>query len=239
MHAITRGVVVHVYRFVAAVPVDPGWLRNKVETKHCSSLSCFLWESIKVSLSPVWSMLGVGLPSSLHSLCFLLHQQLIAPFCRTWDEQVISLSLWLLHLAISSCFMHWSSFRCFCITSMLLSYVCPHVLLCVYECACSDLPLLSAPLFLCCADSLPPTGFRSTKLQSVGEHWSAPVWGLPPTRQLGLPGQQLQLYPGWPRGRGGTSFTGDKPPAPPQRTWDLLYRETMRRTVDTNWNNCA
>lgn len=103
----------------------------------------------------------------------------------------------------------------------------------MYEWAYSDLSLLSAPLFLCCADSLPPTGFRSTKLQSVGQHWSATVWGLPPTRQLGLPGQQLQLYPGWEGGRGGTSFTGDEPPTPPQRTRDFLYRETVKRKVDT------
>ena len=130
----------------------------------------------------------------------------------------------------SSRFMRW--LQCFCITSMLLSYVCPHVLLYVYECAYSDLLLLSAPLFLCCADSLPPTGFRSTKLQSVGQHRSAAVRGLPPPRQLGLPGQQLQLYPGGPRGRGGTSFTGDKPPTPPQRTRDVLYRETVRKRVE-------
>lgn len=135
--------------------------------------------------------------------------------------------------------MQWSSFQCFCITSMLLSYVCPYVLLYVYECACSDLPLSSAPLFLCCADSLPPSGFRSAKLQSVGQHWSAAVWGLPPARQLGLPGQQLQLYPGWTRGRGGTSFTGDEPPTPPQRTRGILDRETVRRKVDADWNTCA
>lgn len=60
----------------------------------------------------------------------------------------------------------------------------------VYECAFSDLLLLSAPLFLHCADSLPPTGFGSAKLQSVGQHWSATVWGLPRARQLGLSRQQ-------------------------------------------------
>ncbi len=118
---------------------------------------------------------------------------------------------------------------------MLLSYVSPYMCSSVYECAYSDLPLSSAPLFLCCADSLPPTGFRSAKLQSVGQHWSAAVWGLPPTRQLGLPGQQLQLDTGWPRGRGGTSFTGDKPPTQPQRARDVLYRETLRSSVDTDW----
>lgn len=32
--SITHGVVVLVYQFVPAVPVDPEWLRNKVETKH-------------------------------------------------------------------------------------------------------------------------------------------------------------------------------------------------------------
>lgn len=112
------------------------------------------------------------------------------------------------------------------------------MLLCVYGCAYSDPSLSSAPLFLCCADSLPPTGFRSTKLQSVGQHWSAIVWGLPPTRQLGLPRQQLQLKPGWPGGCGGTSYTGGKPPTPRQRTWDNLYRETMRSKVDIDSNTC-
>lgn len=101
------------------------------------------------------------------------------------------------------------------------------------ECAYSDLPLSSAPLFLCCADSLPPTGFRSAKLQSVGQHRSATVRGLPPARQLRLARQQRQLYPGRPRGCGGTSFSGGEPPAPPQRTRDFLSRETVRRKEDS------
>lgn len=122
-------------------------------------------------------------------------------------------------------------------------HACPFYRTCAFMCSCmcmnvlnSDLPLSSAPLFLCCADSLPPNGFRSAKLQSVGQHWSAPVWGLPAARQLGLPRQQLQLHPRGARGRGRASLTGDKPSTPPQWARDRLHRETMRRKLDTDWN---
>ncbi|KAM7416139.1 hypothetical protein PAMA_018286 [Pampus argenteus] len=56
-------------------------------------------------------------------------------------------------------------------------HACSFYRMCAFTCSCmsmnvlnSDVPLSSAPLFLCCADSLPPTGFCSAKLQSVGQH---------------------------------------------------------------------
>lgn len=79
-------------------------------------------------------MLGAGPPSLLHSLWFLLHQQLILPFCWTESEQLIRHTIknkWM-----NSSIMHRSRL---CITSMLLLYECLHVL-----------PLWMNVLFLTC-----------------------------------------------------------------------------------------
>lgn len=91
-------------------------------------------------------MLGVGLPSSLHSLCFPNHQPLISPFSSTsinrWS--VIPLNS---NQSINVVLFH--VFQCFCITSVLLSTACFHVLFCVRTClfwpaalVCSSLSVL-------------------------------------------------------------------------------------------------
>lgn len=99
-----------------------------------------------MSLSAVWSMLGVGLPSSLHSLCFVLHEILIPPFFFFFAKP--KLISWSPVTPLSTVISQVTGFHCFCITSMLLSYVCLHVLLCVWVC------LFWPPALVCSSPSV-------------------------------------------------------------------------------------
>lgn len=116
-----------------------------------------------------------------------------------------------------------------------------YMLLCVWMCLFWPVALVCSPVSIsvCCTDSLPPTGYGSTKLQSMGQHWSAPVRSIPPTGQLGLPRQQLQLHPGWPWRWGGTYCTGNKPPTSPQWAWDVFHRETLRQRLWRLFSICT
>lgn len=193
-----------------------------------SSDFCLFFEKL-LAKPPLW-LERVGCGSAFLAALTLLSQQLILRFSLdlsqfSFTSEPKSKPFYVL-------------FQCLFITSVLLCNVCFHVLFYVWEFVNSDLSLLSAPLSLRCADSLTlPTGFCSAKLQSVGQHWSASVRGLPLARQLGLPKQQLQLHARRSRGTRGTSVAGDKR-TKPQRTRGCLHSETMTEDFGRGQNSC-
>lgn len=142
---------------------------------------------------------------------FSLHQQLIMSVCETWNHQYTSPHSW---PAMNSRLMCWSSLSCFRTANHASLGL--HLLLCVWMClfwpvalVCSPVSLsLCAALILCLLLVMAPT-----KLQSMGQHWSAPVRGLPAMGQPGLPWQHLQLHTGWAGQWRGTCRTRVKPAA--------------------------
>lgn len=162
-----------------------------------------------------------------HHLICHSHTIYIAPNARHLPSLQASIKLYQKSNAFPS---HLLFPYLLCITFVLVFLL--YLYIYVLSCMCMNVLIVSGRicllLFLCCADSMPPIGFCSGKLQSVGQYRPALMWGLPAARQLGLPRHQLRVCPGQQRGHRWTSLTGDNPSAPPEWTWGYLHWETMK-----------
>lgn len=125
------------------------------------------------------------------------------------------------NLISHNCLLHWNTPHCFNLNVSM--YAGPVV----YECAYSDPLLFFLLLSVLHLIFLPPGGFCCTKLQSLGPHWSATVWGLLPREQLGIPRQQLQFYTGRPGEGGGSPVTGNRAATSHQWTWNIVLGENI------------